>query len=109
MPVTVTRLRPLTTVDDYGDIVHTGALSELAIDGCGLAPATQPETTTGGRQGVGVEWELYCPHGSDIEATDLVRAPNGALFRVDGHPAEWTHMHTGWQAGMVVPLARYEG
>lgn len=109
MGQSVTRLRPATTINEYGDIVHTGAYDELELDGCGLAPRVEGEQNDGGRQGVAVGWDLYAPHGVDVEPTDLIRSADGEVYRVDGEPADWRHMMTDWRAGTVVSLARYEG
>lgn len=110
MAITVTRLRYTANgTDARGDTTLSATADELAINGCGIAPRTEGENTEDGRQGVLIGWDLYAPHGADIEPTDLIRLPGGETYRVDGEPAEWTHMHTNWQAGTVVALARYEG
>lgn len=107
-PATVTRLRPTTTTDAYGDAEATG-YTELAITGCALAPRVEGENNDGGRDGVPIGWTLFAPFGADIEPTDLVRLADDTVCRVDGEPARWEHPRTGTQAGQQVALIRWEG
>lgn len=107
--MTVTRLRYGDAgVDAYGDRVD-GAVDELAIGGCSIAPRTAGEDDRQGRQGVPIGWTLYGPYGADIAATDHVRLPDGSVCEVDGQPARWEHNVTGRRPGLEVALRRQDG
>ena len=109
MTITVTRLRPVASgTDDYNAPIF-GAPAELDIEGCGIAPRMSDEDSANSRQGVPIGWDLYAPHSADIEPTDRIRTPDGTVYDIDGEPAVWTHMMTGWRAGQVVALKTYEG
>lgn len=106
--ICVTRLRPSSTsVDGYGDPVEV--FVETTLECRGIAPRHSGEDSPNGRQGVPIGWDLYCAHGVDIQPTDRVRLEDGTLCEVDGEPAQWFHMMTGWEAGAVIALKRYEG
>lgn len=109
MTISVDRLRPVAIgTDRLGDPTY-GVPDEVTIENCGLAPRHEAEDADNGRQGVPIGWNLFAPHGADILATDLIRLPDGTVCEIDGMPAVWTHMMTGWEAGQVVALKTYEG
>ena len=66
------------------------------------------EDTGGGREGVVDAWDLFCPAGADLAATDRVEV-RGDVYEVDGQPAVWTSPYGSGRGGMQVTLRRVEG
>lgn len=106
-PQTVTRQRPGSTTDRYGNTVTTWPGATITIDGCMVAPDVAAENNALGRQGVLVGWTLYRRQDADIEALDRIVTSDGT-FEVDGEPARWSSPHSGFQ-GITVALRRMEG
>jgi hypothetical protein len=105
---TVTILRESSSgVDAYGDPV-TSITTRVEVTGCAVAPRMSTEPTERGRQGVIVGLSLYAPTGTDVRYTDRVEI-DGAVYLVDGIPAEWVSPFTGWAPGLEVALRRAEG
>ncbi len=105
---TVTRLRPVTAVDAYGDLRVTG-YAELDVPGCVVAPRMSVENNEGLREGIPLGVDVYAPYPADFEATDHARTVDGRTWRVDGEPARWSHPVTGRRPGTVVRLTAWEG
>ena len=85
-PQTVTRLRAATTTDRYGaTVADWDNASELAIDGCRLAPETNPEVNEFGRKGVVIGWSLYRREPADIGPLDRIRTADDHATVVDTH------------------------
>lgn len=102
---TVTRLRPATSDDRYGDTTP-GEQAEEDIDGALFAPGGTQEPVQIGREAVIAEPSLYFPRTwPDILATDLMRV-RGDVYQVTGFPADWRGVTAG---GLVVELKRTAG
>lgn len=53
-------------------------------------------------------WELYCPAGADITATDRVKV-RGLMWDVRGEPSEWRSPFSSWVPGLKVVVTRTVG
>lgn len=111
--VTVTRLRATPTLDPYSDEWTASDWStpdELAIPGCGWAPARADESTVGM-----VEVErlqsmatIYAPWGVDVRSEDRIRTADGQVWQVVGDASQWTSPLTGWRPGSVILVEKFE-
>ncbi len=96
---TVTRIRP-PGKDTFGDPLP-GSDAEFDVEGCLFAPGPSTENLTGANQ-VDADATVYMPEGTDIRATDQVRA-RGDLYEVAGKPGVWAGF------GVTVPLRLVTG
>lgn len=103
MTETVTRLRPTTTSDRYGNTTSDwGDPERLNITGCLIEPRVEPEDATNGREGRVIGWNVYAPDGTDVAATDKVEV-RGTAYTVDGEPEDWSG-GWDWRPGVVIKL-----
>lgn len=101
----ITRVRASTTEDIYhNDVVDWGLASETLISGCSVQPGATTEDLIN-RDGVLIQWTVFAPSGTDIEATDRVKYL-GATYEIDGEPDRWA---TGVLDHVRFFLKRWEG
>lgn len=109
---TVTRIRPGTTTNGYGDTIldwSDNAITSTTIYGCSLAPRQEGELAGAGRAGVIVGYTLYAPPGTDLKFTDRILHDTLGLFEIDGEPGRWDNPYTGNAWGVTAALKRVEG
>lgn len=102
---TVERVRPVWTIDRYGNSVpdyDAGDRLELA----GWLTTTSTTETTGGRQAITTQTELTLAAGADIDLADRIEA-DGRVYRIMGD-IEHAKRPTG-EHHLVVRLERVEG
>jgi hypothetical protein len=82
LPDTATRVRPVLSSDNQGGLT-VGTPDTSLTFACRLqARATQSqETTQEGRVVAVMQWQLECPHGTDLVPKDRVTV-NGGTFEV---------------------------
>lgn len=107
--VVVTRIRPTASgTDRYGSPVMVDVETVLP-QAAGFAPGGSSEPAEVGRAPVITEPSLYFWESApDLLRGDRVRVA-GEEFAVEGAPASWFHMFTGWAAGTVVTLKAVSG
>lgn len=103
---TVTRRRPTTTTDAWGNTVD-GAMIDTPIGGVLVAPGTSSEPVPG-RGEVSSATTLFCPPWTDTTPRDrwVVR---GEEFGQDGKSAVWRDPYSAKVVGVVVTLQQVEG
>lgn len=96
-PATVTRQRPSTEVDRYGETVPVWDTPDTAeIANAIWAPIKATESTEAGREGRTIGWTLIVKGTvPDVRATDRIVDWAGSTFNVDGEPAVYVHPVTG--------------
>jgi hypothetical protein len=105
---TVTLLRPTgpTGRDEFGNDVY-GAMQEITVAGCVIAPAGASEDVQG-RDQVVDSLTVWFPPGTDVRATDKARV-RGEVFEVDGSSNSWTSPFTGIAAPVQAQVTRVVG
>ncbi len=93
--------------DKFGDEI--GPVVEIPIGGCLFAPGASYEFVAGATRGVqeaanqvDTDATVYAPAGSDVRATDRIRA-RGVDYQIVGDPKVWG------TAGVVIDLRRTTG
>lgn len=105
----ITRRRPATTTDDYGNtVLNWASVTDTVLTGWGIAPTASFEPATPDRNAVESDFSLFGPFGSDIRSTDrlIVR---GLVCEVAGRPQSWHSPFTGWDAGVLILAKIVEG
>lgn len=107
--ITVTRLRPTTRTDGYGDTVEDWT-TPTRLDFADVAwhPSTTSEDAEAGRSAILSGLTIYLPFDADVTADDRFEV-DGTVWHVDGTPARWKNPWSGWAAGCVVALERKAG
>lgn len=82
LPSTGTRVRPVLAADSQGGLTAGAPDTSLTFP-CRLqAQATQSqEPSQAGRVVAVMQWQLECPHGTDLRPTDRVTV-NGGTFEI---------------------------
>lgn len=110
---TVTILRPgaATAQDIYGNDVP-GAVTEIPIPGCALAPrdgtGSGVNEIVDARDTVISGLTLYAPFGTDIRATDRVRV-GADVYEVEGSTGTFRSPFTGSTGPVVAALELVTG
>jgi hypothetical protein len=108
MAETVTRQRPTTTTDGYGDTtVDWSAPTSVDLTVRGVEPVSSTENNDG-RQAVITGFRVYLPTGADVLPGDRV-VLRGATYEVDGEPADWRSPWNSNLGGVVVALKAVTG
>lgn len=109
MPETVTRLRPTTTTDGYGDTVTDwSSPTSLTLTPYGVEPVSSSEDNDG-RQAVITGFRLYwINEWPDVAPTDRMTV-RGTTWEVDGEPADWQPPGGLTLGGLVVALKAVTG
>jgi hypothetical protein len=103
------RHSPGAVVDGYEEA--DSWLAAIPVPGCALAPGDVVEDFEANREGVGVEFTLYMPPGSTVNARDRIQLPGHTdPFEVVGPGKDWgRNPFTGRASGVVVQLGRFDG
>lgn len=89
--------------NEFGDVPSLARHHD--IEGCVMAPRYSNEVTEN-RTTIITGFTLFGPPGSDILATDQVKAPDGNMYRVLGEAAEWSSPLSTWDPGFEAALER---
>ena len=108
MAETVTRQRPGTTADRYGDTTLDWATpTEATYTARGVEPVSSSEDNDG-RQAVITGLRVYLDGDADVLAGDRL-VVRGVTWEVDGSPADWRSPWGSDVGGVVVALKAVVG
>ena len=106
--IVVTRIRRRLIHDPYSGADTLGdwqSADRSRVGPCAFAPSSSTEGREVGRDQVMDYATLYAPSRSDFDVLDRVEV-GGAVWEVEGTPAEWQSPYSGREYGVVVSLRR---
>lgn len=77
--------------------------AEVAIEGCAILPRSTFEQGKGWV--ITEDMQVFAPYGSDVQAKDRVRLPDGTVWNVDGQPGNYENKR-GIEKAMIINLTR---
>lgn len=104
---TVVRLRPGETTSRGSVIPDWEHVSELAISGCSMQPASTSLSQDGRVLGISDGFTCYMPADADVQAGDRI-AFKGKIYAINGDPREWPSA-TGALDHIQLNLVRWTG
>lgn len=109
MGETVTRLRPTTGTDGYGDpYVDWSSPTRTDLVSLGVEPRPSGEPTQDARNQVVSGYTVYLSSGTDLTPSDRLEV-RGDAYNVLGEPADWRSPRGTTLGGLVVQTERTEG
>lgn len=109
MSETVTILRGASATDRYRNpVVDWANPTRTDVDALAVAPTSATEDIAAGRDATVTTFDLYLPATTDLRPTDRVEV-RGAVYDVDGEPADWRHPRSGRRPGLVATVRRVDG
>lgn len=100
----LTVLRRASGEDWQGDPTDTEDTPHQ-IGPCDLKWGTDTEDNSRGELLV-LTARVTAPHGSDVQAGDRIRLPDGRVFVIDGQVRETPNPFTGWSTGVRFVIAK---
>jgi hypothetical protein len=102
----ILRERAALVDDGHGNQVRDWTSpSVLSITGCSVQPGTTAVDRLN-RDGVLIQWTVFCPAGADVLAGDRIQLAGGLRYEIDGEPLRWQF---GVVDYVVLYLKRWEG
>lgn len=107
----VTFYRPGQRSDPYSQATVRDdwtAPEKMLTEVCGVEPTGSTEPDAVDRDSVTIRFRLYLGRTVAIDPTWRAKV-RGEMLEVIGHPAQWLHPMTGWDAGTVVEVGVTHG